>query len=104
MKKAPDPRGSRAFFAMGTDDNQCYVAAKGRQLGLTGQQVTQQFIPRIMGALREFDCQIHQTLHPLGKDDYTRFIQTTFRTLLEKRAVELRKVSAPFCVDTQQFL
>lgn len=97
-------RGSKALFAMGTDDNQCYVAAKGRQLGLTGEEVAAKFVPLIMGALENFGCDVHQRLHPLGVEAYTRYVQETFARLVESGAVEKRRGPAPFCLETQQFV
>ncbi|MBI1862049.1 MAG: class I tRNA ligase family protein, partial [Deltaproteobacteria bacterium] len=97
-------RGSRAFHAMGTDDNQCYVLAKGRQLGLTGEEVAARFVPTIMGALKKFGCQVDAELHPLGVYPYTQFVQHTFSRLIDKGVLELRRVPTPFCEDTQQFL
>lgn len=97
-------RGFRAFYAVGTDDNQCYVPAKGRQLGLTGKEVADQFVPTIMGALKNFGSKVHHELHPLGVDEHARFIQRTFTDLARTGAVELRKVRAPFCEDAGRFL
>lgn len=97
-------RGAKALFAMGTDDNQCYVAAKGRQLGLTGEQVAAKFVPLIMGALDDFGCTVHQRLHPLGIESYTRYVQDTFAQLIASGAVEKRRGPAPFCLETRQFV
>ncbi len=97
-------RGSNAFYAMGTDDNQCYVAAKGRLLGLTGEEVVDKFTPLITSALEDFGCNVTTFLHPLGQGDYTRFVQETFVTLMERGVIELRTVPTPFCEATQQFL
>ena len=99
-----DLRGSRGLFAMGTDDNQCYVAAKGRQLGLTGEEVAARFVPKIMGALERFGCTVHQRLHPLGVEAYTTYVQDTFRKLVDQGAVELRRGPAPFCEESQRFI
>ncbi|MCX6125156.1 MAG: class I tRNA ligase family protein [Proteobacteria bacterium] len=97
-------RGSKAAYALGTDDNQCYVLAKGRQLGLTGEQVAERFVPMITGALDRFGCKVHTTLHPLGLQSYITYVQRTFEDLLAKNALELRKVPTPYCLDTKQFL
>ena len=97
-------RGATALFAMGTDDNQCYVAAKGRQLGLTGEEVAARFVPQIMGALTRFGCTVHEALHPLGVAAYTEFVQETFTRLVKSGAIELRRGPAPWCDQTGQFI
>ncbi len=96
--------GSQAQFVMSTDDNQCYVPAKGRQLAISSEEVVGRFTPLIATALSRFGCTVHQRLQPLGKADYTRYVQERFESLVKAGKVELRKELAAQCIETGQFI
>ena len=96
--------GKQSFLAMGTDDNQCYVPAKARQLGISDTEVVGRFAPLISGVLERFGCDVAHFLHPLGDSEYTQFVQDTFASLVEKGVFEKRNAPTLFCEHTGQFV
>lgn len=96
--------GVDAVYLCGSDDNQSYVPAKAKKLGITPQGVIEKFVPEILAVQEKVGAQADLFLRPYGDESYKKFVQSFFLKLVEKGHLVLKKSEALYCESCQRYL
>lgn len=96
--------GATSELFMGTDDNQCYITNKARDLGIGNNNVLQKFKPLIKHGLEQFSIVADEFIEPENNEDYTAFIKHFFDTLVQKKHLVVREAPTVYCNVAHKFI
>ncbi len=97
-------RGSSSLLFIYTDDHQCYISNKARELGLANDNVLTRFRPLIQSGLSRFDIDADLFFEPRSNDEYVSFVGHFFQRLVNKNIITLRPSKTIYCPNSHKYI
>ncbi len=96
--------GDEAYFVLGSDDNQCWTAAKAEQSGTSPQKMADHYAAEIQGTLARAHVGVDHFYRPNGSPHHAELVREFICKLYDEGKLVAREASALFCDFCERYL
>jgi methionyl-tRNA synthetase len=96
--------GDEAYFLLGSDDNQCWTAAKAEQSGASPQETADHYAAEIQQTLARAHVEVDHFYRPNRSPHHAKLVRDFTCKLYEQGKLVAREAPALFCDSCERYL